>query len=118
VRVSAHKDLVALAPLVALLAASQEIARLTEEYKSYHLVLRGAVVQHLYLRSRAAPAAVCPGTHEVPLGWARLVILEAARQVAEVIATPVEEIANLELGLGEEKLSDLVGDALDALWTG
>ena len=114
-----HNDLVALSSLVAGdLAASQEIARLTGEYKSHQLVLRegqkfntfiSEAGQHLLLFAQVA--------QEVPLGWARLVILEAARQVSEVIATPVEEVSTLELGLGEEKLSDLVSDALDSLWT-
>ncbi len=114
------QDLVALASLVAGdLAASQEIARLTGEYKSYQLILRegqkfntfiSEAGRHLILFVQVA--------RDVPLGWGRLLIQEAARQISEVLTTPAEDVDTLKLGLEGDKLSDLVEDAFDAMWTG
>jgi len=113
-------DLVALSSLVAGdLAASQEIARLTDQYQNYQLILREGpqtntfiteAGQHLVLFVRVSK--------EVPLGWARLLIHEASRQLADIVTTLPEEVEKLDLGLSEEKLSSLVDGGLDSIWKG
>ncbi|MEW5867696.1 MAG: hypothetical protein AB1894_00345 [Chloroflexota bacterium] len=115
-----ERDLIALASLAAGdLAASQEIARLTGEYKHHQLVLREGEKFNTFI-SESGPHLLVfvQVANEVPLGWARLLIREATRQLAKVIDHPAEEVEKLDLGLDDDKLSDLMGDALDALWTG
>ncbi len=55
---------------------------------------------------------------EVPLGWARLLIHETSRQLADIVTTAPEEVEKLDLGLSEEKLSSLVDGGLDSIWKG
>ncbi|NMB88357.1 MAG: hypothetical protein GYA17_08340 [Chloroflexi bacterium] len=112
-------ELVGLASLVAAdLAASQEIARLTGQYQSYQLILREGSKTNTFI-SEAGHYLVLftqVGT-EVPLGWARFLIREASCRLEEIISTPPDQMGSLDLGLGEKQLSDVVGDALDAMWT-
>jgi predicted regulator of Ras-like GTPase activity (Roadblock/LC7/MglB family) len=101
------------------LAASQEIARQTNQYQNYQLILREGRESNIFL-SEAGPhmilfARVDP---EVPLGWARILILESCRQLAEVAVARPDEIERMDLGLREEKLSSLVGAGLDSIWRG
>jgi hypothetical protein len=111
-------DMVALSTLVAGdMAASREIARLTNQYRSGHWVLREGPDANTFT-AEAGPRMVLfvgVGT-DVPLGWARLLIQEAGRQLAEVVAAPHGDVTALELGLDEAKLSALFGDRLDSLW--
>src|SRR5512136_1800580 len=116
----AKMDLVALGSLAASdLAASQTIARLTGEYEDYQLVLRqgqrnntilSEVGRHLVLLVQAPS--------QVPLGWARMLVVEAARQL-EVILTappkPADETTNAPQ-LEQTGLGDLFGQAFENLW--
>ncbi|MBN1666771.1 MAG: hypothetical protein JW862_06770 [Anaerolineales bacterium] len=113
-------DLVALASLVAGdLAASQEIARLSGEYQSYQLILREGQKYNTFISEAGKHLLLFVQVScQVPLGWARLLIQETARQASEVMNTPVEIVDKLDLGLDKEGLSDLFGNALDAMWNG
>jgi predicted regulator of Ras-like GTPase activity (Roadblock/LC7/MglB family) len=117
-------DLVALGSLVAGdLAASQEIARLTGEYQDYQMVLREGQTMHSFIvEAGLYLALLVQVSNEVPLGWARMLIQQAAPQLAEVLDTQAEEarhhpddqaIPEME----QADLSDLFDDALDELWS-
>ncbi len=113
-------DIVALSSLVAGdLAASQEIARLTGQYESFQSILREGPQSNTFI-SEAGPHMILfvRVSRTVPLGWARLLIQETARQAMEIVSTRPSDLSKLELGLDEEKLSELIGDGLDSLWNG
>ncbi|MDQ6963699.1 MAG: hypothetical protein Q9M13_02125, partial [Mariprofundales bacterium] len=71
---------VALGSLIAGdLAASHEIARLLGEYQSYQMILREGLTAHTFiLEAGAYMVLLVQVSSEVPLGWARMVIREAA----------------------------------------
>jgi aryl carrier-like protein len=50
------------------------------------------------------------------MGWARLIILEANRKLAEVASKPAEDVEKIDLQLSDEKLENLIGDGLDSIW--
>ena len=113
-------DLVALSALIAGdLAASQEIARLTGQYQSHQLVLREGQMSSTFLVEAGRFLVLFVRvSSEVPLGWARLMILEAGRQIGEIMAAPPDLVEEMHLDLGEKNLSDAVGDLLDSMWAG
>ncbi len=112
-------DLAGLGSLIAGdLAASQEIARLTGQYQNYQLVMReGAKSTSLISEAGRCLVLFVQISSETPLGWARILIREACRQLAQVLEAPPELTEQLDLGLDDENLAERVGDALDALWT-
>lgn len=118
-------DLIALGSLVAGdLAASQEIARLTGEYQDHQMVLREGHTVHTFIAEAGIHLAfLVQISNDVPLGWARMLIQQAARQLADLLSEPPAEArppAPTDLfsaALGEEELSDLFSDALDELWS-
>jgi predicted regulator of Ras-like GTPase activity (Roadblock/LC7/MglB family) len=101
------------------LAASQEIARLTDQYQSYQLILREGRQSNIFL-CEAGPYMILFARvdHEVPLGWARILIRESCRQLSDIASARPDELGSLELGLHEENLSALIGDKLDSIWSG
>jgi len=60
--------------------------------------------------------AIVPG--QGPLGWARILIKETARQIGEIIHTPVSDLELLSLGLDDEKLTDIYEESLNNIWNG
>jgi predicted regulator of Ras-like GTPase activity (Roadblock/LC7/MglB family) len=118
-------NLVALGSLIAAdLAASQEIAHLIGEYQDYQMVLREGRNAHTFITEAGHHLALLVQiSSEVPLGWARMVIRQAAYQLAEVVASvssgsvESELSASVESLLNEAALPDLFSDALDDLWT-
>jgi hypothetical protein len=109
---------VALGSLVAGdLAASQEIARLTDQYENYQLILREGPKANTFICEAGSHLVLFVRVDkEVPIGWARLLIHETSRQLAEVVAAPPAEVAKLDLGLDDDKLSAMFGDGLDSIW--
>jgi predicted regulator of Ras-like GTPase activity (Roadblock/LC7/MglB family) len=101
------------------LAASQEIARLTNQYQSYQMILREGRESTIFL-SEAGPFMILFARvdHDVPLGWARMLILETCRRLADIASARPDELASLDLGLHEEHLNALIGDRLDSIWSG
>lgn len=115
-------NLVALGSLVAGdLAASHEIARLTGQYQDHQMVLREGQTTHTFICEAGHHLALLVQVaNETPLGWARVVIRQAARRLTDITTkAPVEgdqrNIASSESSLGQEDLSDLFSEALDDL---
>lgn len=111
-------DPVALGALAAGdLAASQEMARITGEYQDYQLILRQGAESHILIsevgRSFVLLAQV---GDEVPLGWARIHILNAARRMAEVLLSTPEQTEPNVPELNVEQLGDMVNSTLDSMW--
>jgi predicted regulator of Ras-like GTPase activity (Roadblock/LC7/MglB family) len=98
---------------------NQEMARLTDQYQSYQMILREGRQSTIFL-SEAGPFMILfvRVDHEVPLGWARMLILETCRQLADIASARPDELSGLDLGLREERLSSLIGDRLDSIWSG
>ena len=111
-------DLVVLGALVAGdLAASKEIARITGEYQDYQLILREGKRTHIFI-SEAGPHLVLfvQVRSDVPLGWARILILEAALLLEEIIASPIDVLESKDLDLEPQDLHDDFSHALEDLW--
>ncbi|RME42108.1 MAG: hypothetical protein D6796_14890 [Caldilineae bacterium] len=114
-------NLVSLASLVAGdLAASQEIARLTGQLDAYQMILREGQNAHTFISEAGDHLALLVQiSTEVPLGWARMTIRQAARQLAEIVAAPPAREADSppsELDLAPDSLPDLFDEALGDLW--
>ncbi|HIE55129.1 MAG TPA: hypothetical protein EYP90_08120 [Chromatiaceae bacterium] len=124
-----HKDtnLVMLGSLIAGdLAASREIARLTGEYQDYQIILREGQHSHSFIvEAGNYLILLIQVDNEVLLGWARMLIIKTAQQLANVVTQTTlsaAEVADMEheialsLDKSEESLVDLFGDALDEMW--
>ncbi len=120
-------DPVPLASLVAGdLAANQEIARLLGEYRPSQLTLREGDTAHTFtVEAGAYLALLVQIDSHVPLGWARIMVLQCAQKLAQIVETPPPETqhrsstsdsAEHRLLTGGDDLSDLFGNALDELW--
>ncbi len=117
-------DLIALGSLVAGdLAASQEIARITGQYQDFQVILReGKHTNSFILETGTHLALFVQVTHDVPLGWARMVILNTAKDITDILTTTPPEVeqnqttASSQPLFDDEKLPDLFNDALDDLW--
>lgn len=112
-------DLVSLGSLIAGdLAASREIARFTGQYQDYQTVLREGAQTHLFIIEAGHHLAfLVQVSNEVPLGWARMLSQNTARQLAEVMAhPPAEEESHFDLDLGQDDLPDLFSEALNEMW--
>jgi predicted regulator of Ras-like GTPase activity (Roadblock/LC7/MglB family) len=120
-----HANLLAISSLVVGdLAASQEIARLTGEYHDQQIVLReGKKARTLIAEAGDNLVIFVQVSNYVPLGWARVGVLQATQKLTEITRQPptptAEENAQEDLGLalGGEDLSDLFENALDDIWT-
>ncbi len=122
-----HKmDLVALGSLVASdLAASQAVADITGEHAEYQLTLRQGQSHNLLLVGAGSQLVLLvQASTDVPVGWSRMLVLDAARQLQTILAMPPqsEEILTLapdsaETDLTENGLTDLFSQALDGMWT-
>ncbi len=112
-------DLVGLGSLIAGdLAASQEIARITGQYQNYELVLRvGPHSTSLISEAGRSLVLFVQISSDVPLGWARILISEASRKLAQVMENPPDQAESFDLDLGNSSLADLIGDSLDSMWT-
>lgn len=114
---TADKNLVALGSLIAGdLASSHEIARLTGEYQDYQIVMREGQGKHLFMLE-AGPyfALLVQIGHEVPMGWAKMLILQAAEKLAKVMDIELDETPSL-FDDESEDLSGMFDDALDDIW--
>ncbi len=101
------------------LAASQETARIIGQYESYQLIIREGLESNLFISEIGKELVLlCLVPTRTPLGWARLLVKESAKQIAEIINTPENDIENLDIGLDDEKLAELYGDSLNSIWNG
>lgn len=114
-------DLVALGALVAGdLAASQAIADIAGESADYQLVLRQGQHHNLLLVGAGHRLALLvQASADVPVGWSRVLVLEAARQLQAILETPplLEETLPAAPELAESGLTDLFSQALDSMWS-
>jgi predicted regulator of Ras-like GTPase activity (Roadblock/LC7/MglB family) len=115
-------NLVALGSLMAGdLAASQEIARLTGEYQDYQIILREGQSSHTLISEASNYLALLVQiTNDVPLGWARMCVQKACRDLALKLAESdhlgIEEAPLEIMTESDADLSDLFSQALDDLW--
>lgn len=114
------KKLLSLGSLIAGdLAASQETARMVGQYESYQLILREGMESNLFISEIGNELILlCIVPTRTPLGWARLLVKETAKLIAEIIKTPESELESLDIGLDEEKLAELYSDSLNSIWNG
>lgn len=111
-------DLVALGSLIAGdLAASHQVARITGVFEDFQVVLREGRSSHTFV-SDAGPHMLLfiqtPG--DVPVGWLRLVGMEACRLLAKTVERGPQEIDLKGLGLDEKNLADQFDAAVARLW--
>lgn len=114
-----ESDPTALASLIAGdLAASQEIARMTDQYQSCQLILREGQKTNSFI-AEVGPYLVMfiQVAAETPLGWARMLILEASNQIVEIISTRPQLTQKPDLDLDQEKILHAVDSIFDDLWT-
>ena len=106
--------------IAADLAASQEIARLTEEYQDYQMVLREGKKTHIIITEAGKQLILLVlFTKETPLGWARKLIQKSSTTIAEFTNLPqpiTERISTPEDNNSGGDLPELFNNALDQIW--
>lgn len=107
-----------MAELAALLAgdmaASQEISRLTGSFQQQQLILREGEKQHTFLCEAGLDLVLFMQTDaEVPLGWARLLVLEAGDKLAGM---QLRSDRADDLGMGGDGFTQNLDEAIDGLW--
>jgi len=107
-----------LAELAALLAgdlaASQEIARLTGAFQQKQLILREGEKQNTFLCEAGGDLVLfMQSDSEVPLGWARLLVVEAGSQLAAMHLSSDDEGT---MGFNSDGFKQNLDDAIDGLW--
>jgi predicted regulator of Ras-like GTPase activity (Roadblock/LC7/MglB family) len=106
--------------IAADLAASQEIARLTEEYQDYQMVLREGKKTHIIITEAGKKLILLVlFTKETPLGWARKLIQKSSTTIFEY--TNIPQPTNTQLRSSEDRnsggdLPELFNNALDQIW--
>jgi hypothetical protein len=115
---AAGQNIVTLSSLVAAdLAASREIGRLSGETQDYHMILREGERTHTFIcaaGSRLIVFAMVPT--EVPLGWSRRLILDAARRIETIPSRVIETAPPSSSGRGLPSLADDLSRAIEGLW--
>ncbi|MFZ5807812.1 MAG: roadblock/LC7 domain-containing protein [Chloroflexota bacterium] len=111
-------DPTSLASLVAGdLVASKEIARMTGQYQACQLIMReGKDINTFIAEIGRYLALFVQVASNVPLGWARLLILDASQKINTIISTPPPRFNKVDLGLEDVSVSNAVDDALSDLW--
>lgn len=109
-----------LAELAALLAgdlaASQEIARLTGVFQQKQLILREGEKQNTFLCEAGSDLVLFMQTDaEVPLGWARLLVLEAGDKLAAMQLRHDNDEDTI--GFDGDGFKQNLDEALDGLWS-
>ena len=110
--------MVALGSLIAGdLAASHQIAHLTGTYEERQVILREGKNCHILVTDagRQMILFVLAGV-EVPVGWLRLLGLEAARLLAKTVEKTDEQGEGRRVELDEKSLADELDRALGNLW--
>jgi predicted regulator of Ras-like GTPase activity (Roadblock/LC7/MglB family) len=113
-------DTAALASLVAAdLAASTQITDLVDAAEAHTMILReGERYSMLIAEAGTSMVLLVVASRDVPLGWIRMLVQGAAHRMAEITrpapGRPVPSMASVMPG-GE--FADLVGQAIDDLWT-
>ncbi len=113
-------DVVALSALVAGdVAASHEIAAMTNQLDSCQMVLREGKKSSSFTCEAGKYMVLfvqIPG--ETPLGWARILIRETAEKIAEIVDRLPDPEDHLAAGLNDMPLDASLDSAIDSLWMG
>ena len=111
-------DPVVLASLVAGdMAASEEIARVTGQYQRFQFSLREGVASNTFIVAAGDHLVIfAQVAKDVPIGWARMLIVEASHRLEEIMSSAPENIKELVLDLHQEDLENWADDALSSLW--
>lgn len=111
-------DPTSLASLVAGdLVASKEIARMTGQYQACQLIMReGKEINTFIAEIGNSLALFVQVAANIPLGWARLLILDAGQKINTILSTPPPRFNKAELGLEDISVNNAVNDALSSLW--
>jgi predicted regulator of Ras-like GTPase activity (Roadblock/LC7/MglB family) len=114
-----ESDPTALASLIAGdLAASQEIARMTNQYQSCQLILREGQKTNSFIAEVGPYLALFVQVDaETPLGWARMLILEASHEILEIVSSRPQMVQKPNLELDETNILSSVDNTFDNLWT-
>ncbi len=99
------------------LAASREIARLTGAYEDCQLVLRQGQQRNTLIAEVGERLALLVQTNsQTPLGWARMLTLDTARQLAHLIDTPLPQADPPDSDLNANDFANQLNDSLDSIW--
>ncbi len=122
-------DLISLGSILAGgLSASQEVARMLGDDQEYQIILHEGSKANTFM-SNAGPdfALLVQLDTSVPLGWARVLILETAKKVGGLHMSHADDDDQADTKEDQQKLSDFknandltdkIGDSLDSLWNG
>jgi len=111
-------DPVALASLIAGdMAASQEIAQIIGQYKHCQLVVREGTGSNILVTEAGEQLILFVQVEKsVPIGWARLMIMEASDKILKIMTTAPNEEEKIAYEVQSSDLSGWVDDALNSLW--
>ncbi|ACF12872.1 Roadblock/LC7 family protein [Chloroherpeton thalassium ATCC 35110] len=127
---SSQFDLIALGSVMAGgLSAAQEVAQMLGGEQEYQLVLHEGLSANTFMAGAGPDFAILVQLDKsVPLGWARMLIQEAAKKIDDNCqesdyqessdAEQIPDAKKLDLLGDPTNLSDQIGDSLDALWKG
>jgi predicted regulator of Ras-like GTPase activity (Roadblock/LC7/MglB family) len=122
-------DLIPLGSILAGgLSASQEVALMLGDDQEYQVILHEGANANTFM-SNAGPdfAFLVQLDTSVPLGWARVLILETAKKIGQMHLNHMEHESDSETDKenkdlsdfkNTDNLSDQIGDSLDSLWNG
>jgi len=112
-------DPIALASLVAGdLAASQEIARITNQYQSCPMILREGQKTNSFITEVGSYLVLFVQVSALtPMGWARMLINDASRQIDEITSKRFPSEQPPDIDLNEADIVDSVDHTFDNLWT-
>lgn len=106
--------------IAADLAASQEIARLTEEYQDYQMVLREGKQTNIIITEAGKHLILLVlFTRDTPLGWARKLIQKTTLLIADItqiVQTEIDPFNSHDSKNSDGDLPDLFNNALDQIW--
>lgn len=114
-------DLVALGSLAAGdLAASQEIARISSgEYQENQMIMREGTKMHTIIY-KTGPYLILllQITSDVPLGWVRFLVKQAAVKINLVLTSDPEKVDDCVSEFKNSDLQEQVADLFNDLWKG
>jgi predicted regulator of Ras-like GTPase activity (Roadblock/LC7/MglB family) len=113
-------DTAALASLVAAdLAASTQITDLVDAAEAHTMILReGERYAMLIAEAGASMVLLTVASREVPLGWIRMLVQGASQRMAEITRpAPGRHVPAMASVIPGGEFADLVGQAIDDLWT-
>jgi hypothetical protein len=103
-----------------LISAQGNRGKIKGEHQDYQMIMREGQKSHTFISEAGRHLALLTKvSHDVPLGWVRMLVRKAARQLADIIAMPPQEAESSNSMLSQDDkrgLPDLIGAALKDLW--